>query len=138
MECGGGGWHMHFKYCWVLLSNQNLNFNDTKWNRWRCSSELLEEHPTIISRQNSTSVKSECCSVWKCTITHLLNVDPSNPLPHPFHLLLFKFEDLVADIYCALQLWFTNGFIGYKGHILWFLKNRRYCCVSYQYNEYFK
>ena len=79
------------------------------------------------------SVKSECCSVWKCTITHLLNVDPHSTC---YYSSLKIWLLRTSYVYCALQLWFTNGFVGYKGHILWFLKNRRYCCVSYQYNEY--
>ena len=74
----------------------------------------------------SVKCECECCSVWKCTITHLLDVNPSNPLPQPFHFSLFKFEDLVAEhilrFTVTLRYTFTNGFIGYKGHILWFPK----------------
>ena len=29
-------------------------------------------------------------------VTNLLDVTPSNSLPHPFHFVLFKFKDLVA------------------------------------------
>ena len=29
-------------------------------------------------------------------VTYLLHVTPSNPLPHPFHFVLFQFKDLVA------------------------------------------
>ena len=64
------------------------------WNHGITTHKLHSPDRTAFT---SVSPKGECCSIW-WKVTYLLDVTPSNPLPHPLSTppIHFKLKNLVA------------------------------------------